>query len=110
MLQFCTYCGRYLSEYDDICPECGTVIHPERLVAETYRYGLLLLIIALVVSAAVAFAASYYLNSFILFLFIPFIFFGRGRSGPLSYILTGTSIGVGVGLLTMWIYRYSGLF
>ena len=109
-MQFCTYCGRYLSEYDDICPECGTVIHPERLVEEPYRHGLLLLIVFLMISAVVAFAASYYLNSFILFLFIPFFFFSRNRSEPLSYILTGTSIGVGMGLMAMWIYRYSGLF
>lgn len=109
-MQFCTYCGRYLSEYDDICPECGAVIHPERLVAEPYRYRIPLFVITLIAFAVGAFIASYYLSSYVFFLFIPFIFFGWDRSRPLTFFLMGMSFGVGLGLIASWIYRYSGMF
>ena len=109
-MQFCTTCGRYLSDYDDICPECGTVIHPEALVAEPYRYRKAVFVLTLIISAIGSFAASFYLNSWFFFLFIPIIFFGWDRSRPLTYILMGLSFGVGIGLISALIYRYSGLF
>ena len=110
MAQFCTTCGRYLTEYDDICPECGTVIHPEALVAHPYPHRKLLFVLSLVISAVAAFAASYYLDAFVFFLLIPIFFFGRDPSRPITYVLTGVSFGVGIGLIAAWIYWFSGLF
>ncbi|MBO4551770.1 MAG: hypothetical protein J5673_01040 [Candidatus Methanomethylophilaceae archaeon] len=107
---FCTTCGRYLSEYDVICPECGTVIHPEALVAEPYRYRRLVFVLSLIAFAAVAFILSYYLDAFFFLVFIPFLFFGWDSSRPLTYVVSGMSIGVGIGLVAAWIYRFSGLF
>ena len=109
-MDFCTTCGCYLSEYDDICPECGTVIHPELLVAEPYRYRVPVFFLSLVVFAVIAFIASYYLSSYLFFLFIPFIFFGWDRSRPMTYVITGLTFGVGIGLIAAWVYRFSGLF
>ena len=109
-MQFCTTCGRYLSDYDVICPECGTVIHPELIVAEPYRYRWPLFLFCLVASAIGAFIATFYLNAYFFFLFIPIVFFGWDRSRPLAYILMGISFGVGIGLVSAWIYSYSGLF
>ena len=109
-MEFCTTCGRYLSEYDVICPECGTVIHPELLVAEPYRYRFLVFLISLAVFTAVSFAATYYLSAYFFFLFIPFIFIGRDRSSPWAYVIMGMTFGVGLGLIASWIYRFSGLF
>ena len=110
MQYFCTTCGRYLTEYDDICPECGTVIHPEALVAEPYPYRISLFIVSLVAFAVGTFFASYYLDTFYFFIFIPFLFFGWDSSRPSTYIVAGLSFGVGIGLIAAWIYRYSGLF
>ena len=109
-MQFCTTCGHYLDEYDVICPECGTVIHPEALVAYKYPHRRLLFVVSLIISTVVAFAASYYLNAFFFFLFIPILFFGRDPSRPITYVLTGISFGIGIGLILAWIYRFSGWF
>ncbi len=109
-MQFCTTCGHYLDEYDVICPECGTVIHPEALVAYKYPHRRLLFVVSLLISTVVAFAASYYLNAFFFFLFIPILFFGRDPSRPITYVLTGISFGIGIGLILAWIYRFSGWF
>ena len=107
---FCTTCGRYLNDYDVICPECGTVIRPEALVAEPYRYRFLVFFATLIAFTVGAFVASYYLSSYLFFFFIPFLFFGWDRSRPLTYFLSGMTMGAGIGLLAAWIYRFSGLF
>ena len=111
-MQFCTTCGRYLSEYDVVCPECGTVIHPEALQAmsQPYRYRWIVLLLSLAITAVAVFFASFYLKSFFLFLLIPFILLRWDRSRPLGYILMGVSFGAGIGLIAYWIYSYSGLF
>ena len=109
-MQFCTTCGRYLSEYDAICPECGTVIHPELLVAEPYRYRWVVFLISLIITSVLTFLAAFYLDSYFLFLFIPFVLLRWDRSRPLGYILMGLSIGVGIGLIASWVYSYSGMF
>ena len=109
-MQFCTTCGRYLEDYDVICPECGTVIHPEAIVTYRYPHRKLLFVLSLIISAVAAFVASYYLDAFVFFLLIPIFFFGRDPSRPITYVLTGVSFGVGIGLIVAWIYRFSGLF
>ena len=111
-MQFCTTCGRYLSEYDDICPECGTVIHPERLIEYSYPYPyrVPVFIISLVAFAVGAFALTYLMNAYLFLIFVPFIFFGWDRTRPLTYILMGMTFGVGLGLIAAWVYRFSGLF
>ena len=109
-MQFCTTCGKYLSEYDDICPECGTVIHPERIVAYVYPYRVPVFLISLVAFTALTIAMTYLMSSYLFFLFIPFIFFGWDRSRPITYVIMGMTFGVGLGLIASWIYRFSGLF
>ena len=109
-MQFCTTCGKYLSEYDDICPECGTVIHPERIVAHVYPYRVPVFLISLVAFTALTIAMTYLMSSYLFFLFIPFIFFGWDRSRPITYVIMGMTFGVGLGLIASWIYRFSGLF
>jgi len=109
-MEFCKECGRYLDENDDVCPECGLIIHPEAIVVCRYPYRWPLFVLSLVIAAVVAFVASYYLNAFFFFLLIPIVFFGRDPSRPITYVLSGVSFGVGIGLIAMWIYRYSGWF
>ncbi|MBQ2486154.1 MAG: hypothetical protein II518_03730, partial [Candidatus Methanomethylophilus sp.] len=88
---FCTYCGRYLSESDIVCPECGTVIHPEALeaISQPYRYRWPLFLATLIAFAVGAFIASYYAFSYMAFFLIPFLFIGRDRSRPATYFLMG---------------------
>ena len=99
-----------MDESDPICPECGAVLRPEALVAEPYRHRWLVFIVSLVAGAAIAFAASFYLDAYLFFFVVPLFFFGWDRSRPLTYILMGVSLGVGIGLIAAWIYRFSGLF
>ena len=109
---FCTYCGRYLSESDIICPECGTVIHPEALesISQPYRYRWPLFLATLIAFTVGAFIASYYAFSYMAFFLIPFLFIGKDRSRPATYFLMGMTMGAGIGMLAAWIYRFSGLF
>ena len=86
------------------------MIRPEAIVAYRYPHRKLLFVVSLIISTVVAFAASYYLNAFFFFLFIPILFFGRDPSRPITYVLTGISFGIGIGLIAAWIYRFSGLF
>ena len=109
-MQFCITCGRYLEDYDVICPECGTVIHPEALVAEPYRYRWIVLLLSLIATVVAVFYISFYLESYFLFLLVPFVLLRWDRSRPLGYILMGVSFGAGIGLIAYWIYSYSGLF
>jgi hypothetical protein len=109
-MQFCTNCGRYISEHDVICPECGTVLRPEALVAEPYRHRYAVFFLSLIAFAAIAFAATFFFNAYFFFIFVPFVFFGWDRSRLLAYVLMGMSFGVAIGLIASWVYRYSGLF
>ena len=86
------------------------MIHPEAIVAYRYPHRKLLFALSLIISAVAAFVVSYYLDAFIFFLLIPIFFFGRDPSRPITYVLTGISFGVGIGLIVAWIYRFSGLF
>ena len=86
------------------------MIRPEAVVAYRYPYGKILFVLSLIISAVAAFAASYYLDAFFFFLLIPIFFFGRDPSRPRTYVLTGVSFGVGIGLIAAWVYRFSGLF
>ena len=110
-MQFCTRCGRYVSEQEAICPECGAVLRHEVIIdCGPYRYRFPVFFISLIVFAAFSFWAIFALDVYIFFFFIPFIFFRGDSSGPFRYIAMGMTMGVGIGLIAAWIYRYSGLF
>jgi len=110
-MRFCTRCGCYLSDYDEFCPECGADLRPKIIIAsEPYRYRYPVFLLTTIVFAVFAFWAFFALDVFVLFFFIPFVFFRGDRSGPFRYIAMGVTAGMGVGLIAVWIYKYSGLF
>ena len=108
---FCTRCGRYVSEQDAVCPECGAVLRPEAIIDRgPYRYRYPVFFLSLIICAVFSFWAIFVLDVYVFFFFIPFIFFRGDRSGPFRYISMGITMGVGIGLIAAWIYKYSGLF